>query len=190
MNLRWCEMLFLSPAEQRQRQEDGHQKLTTRTQTTRIKCSISVILRILQVEDLRRLVMHFKDFWRTSLALPGLFKELYLFFLLFISLYKNFFTFKGVFKLVWNTSKKFNSTFKELSHAYQDHEEPFYNTYKRLFTVLFKGSVTLCSESKELMAHDRNNTQNLWRTNLYSSKAVLLMCKLKYKCIFMWHNII
>lgn len=64
----------------------------------------------------------------------------------------------------------------------KDPDLPF-NMYKRLVTVLFRDSETLYS--KELMAHD-GKTQLLMKTSSYVLMfCVLLMCKLKYKCIFM-----
>ena len=71
--------------------------------------ALSVI--VLQLEDLSDLWCISKTFEGLFLALPGLFKELnqafLIFFLLFISLFKNFL----LFRVFWNTSEKFNSTF-------------------------------------------------------------------------------
>lgn len=57
---------------------------------------------------------------------------------------------------------------------------------REFFTVLFKDSVTLCSEYKELMAHDqKKHTEPMKDKFVFIKSGVLLMCKLKYKCIFM-----
>lgn len=91
----WREMLFLSLAEQRQRQEDGHQKLTVRTHTTWINC-LSLWQRFQWFYNycnlkIYRLVMQelLKDFSSTSRTFQGTLWSIS-FCWLFILLYRNF----------------------------------------------------------------------------------------------------
>lgn len=190
-------MLFLSFAEQRQRQEDGHQKLTMRTQTTRIRCS-SLWWGFQWFYNYCNLKTHqtcdaFQDLWRTSLALPGLFMELYqtflLLFLLFILLYKNFFLLFRVFSNMFETLLKRWTVLLKGFHM-------IIKTMKNLSTTLIRDFLLYCSKTQWLFAQ---SLRNLWHmiekhTELMKDKICihqkLCVIKLKYKCIFMWHNII
>lgn len=165
-------MLFLSLAEQRQRQEDGHQKLTVRTHTRAhapswIKRS-SLRRRFYSYCNLKiyRLVMHFEDYRRTSTALPGLFTELHETFLFIDFLYcfteTLIFVFSNMIETLLKSLTMLLKGFCIRITTMRNLSETFYCT----------DSVALRSESKEPTAHDRKNTQNLWKTNLYSSKAV------------------
>lgn len=103
------------------------------------------------------------------LLLPGLFKgtKISLFILPYF-LYRFIWTsfyFLGCFQMCLNTSEKPNSAFKRRLETY--------DTYKR------RGAF------KDLLSLRNTHTHAcLYRI------CVSRMCKLKYKCIFMWHNII
>lgn len=191
-------MLFLSFAEQRQRQEDGHQKLTMRTQTTRIRCS-SLWWGFQWFYNYCNLKTHqtcdafqrpLKDFFSTSRTFHGTLSNLSSsFFTFYIALQELFFLLFRVFSNMFETLLKRWTVLLKGFHM-------IIKTMKNLSTTLIRDFLLYCSKTQWLFAQ---SLRNLWHmiekhTELMKDKICihqkLCVIKLKYKCIFMWHNII
>lgn len=136
----------LSLTEQRQRQEDHHQKLTRNKPhgTPQLQEFGGTVMRLFT-----------KDIFSTSKTSPGTrisaFKKI-------IKWNNDVFNFQDVFKYSWNNSDKLNG-------AFEAPEEPLGNTYKRSFTVMFKDS-----------AQSRRNVWHMIQNHTANRRSVFIKC--------------